>query len=112
MKKERGFKRHRAASVFLRLGPAEVEFTQNSFAGGANIVLPATPRSDMRRGDFANNVVLHTLILRLFWKLPTGRLTEGGGAFTGRLQVYRFEAGWKSYTSRMGIRVEPDSAPG
>ena len=46
------------------------------------------------------------------WKLPAGCLTEGGGAFTGRLQVYRLEAEWKSYTARTVIRVEPDSAPG
>jgi hypothetical protein len=27
----------------------------------------------------------YTLILRLFWKLPAGRLIEGGGAFIGRI---------------------------
>jgi hypothetical protein len=29
-------------------------------------------------------MVPYTLILRLFWKLPAGRMTEGGGAFIGR----------------------------
>ena len=78
------FDRHRAARVFLRLGPAEVGFTQNISAGGASIILTEIPRAHILRVDFANNVVSYTLILRLFWKLPAGRLTESGGALTGR----------------------------
>lgn len=73
------------SSCFSPIGPAEVGFTQNISAGGASIILPETPKSDILRVDFANNVVPYTLILRLFWKLPAGRLTEGGGAFIGRL---------------------------
>jgi hypothetical protein len=73
------------SACFSPIGPAEVGFTQNISAGGASIILPETPKSDILRVEFANNVVPHTLILRLFWKLPAGRLTEGGGAFIGRL---------------------------
>jgi hypothetical protein len=73
------------SSSFSPIGPAEVGFTQNISAGGASIILPETPKSDIIRIDFAKNVVPYTLILRLFWKLPAGRLTEGGGAFIGRL---------------------------
>lgn len=72
-------------SCFSPLGPAEVGFTQNVSAGGASIILPKTPMSDILRIDFANNVVPYTLILRLFWKLPAGSMMEGGGAFIGRL---------------------------
>lgn len=73
------------SSCFSPVGPAEVGFTQNMSAGGASIILPETPKSDILRIDCANNVVPYTLILRLFWKLPAGRMTEGGGAFIGRL---------------------------
>jgi len=73
------------SACFSPVGPAEVGFTQNISAGGASIILPETPKSDILKVDFANNVVPHTLILRLFWKLPAGRMTEGGGAFIGRL---------------------------
>ena len=70
---------------FSPIGPAEVGFTQNISAGGESVILPCTPASDILRIDFANNVLPYTLILRLFWKLPAGQLTEGGGAFIGRL---------------------------
>ncbi|MFT5328839.1 MAG: hypothetical protein ACI8P0_006755 [Planctomycetaceae bacterium] len=73
------------SACFSPVGPAEVAFTQNISAGGASIILPETPKSDILRVDFANNVMPHTLILKLFWKLPAGRMTEGGGAFIGRL---------------------------
>lgn len=73
------------SSSFSPVGPAEKAFTQNISAGGASIILPESPQSDILIVEFANNVLPHTLILRLFWKLPAGRLTEGGGAFIGRL---------------------------
>lgn len=72
-------------STFSPIGPTEVGFTQNLSAGGASIILPEVPKSDILRIDFANNVIPYTLLLRLFWKLPAGRMTEGGGAFIGRL---------------------------
>ena len=72
-------------SCFSPIGPAEVGFTRNLSAGGASIILPETPKSDILRIEFASNVIPYTLILRLFWKLPAGRLTEGGGAFIGKL---------------------------
>lgn len=73
------------SSCFSSVGPAESGFTQNISAGGASIILPETPKSDILKVEFASNVLPHTMILRLFWKLPAGRLTEGGGAFIGRL---------------------------
>ena len=73
------------SSSFSPVGPPEVAFTQNISAGGASFILPETPTSDILRVDFANNFLPYTLILRLFWKLPAGQMTEGGGAFIGRL---------------------------
>jgi len=70
---------------FSPIGPTETGFTKNISAGGACIILPELPMSDVLRLEFAANLLPYTMLLRLFWKLPAGKLTECGGAFIGIL---------------------------
>ena len=67
------------------IGSTEVAFTRNISVGGACVILPEMPTSDILRVEFVDRVFPYTLMLRLIWKRSAGKFTEAGGAFIGRL---------------------------
>jgi len=66
-------------------GAAEIGFTRNVSAGGACLILPTAPASELVQVEFDNQVLSCSMILRLFWTKQVGQFTEAGGAFIARV---------------------------
>lgn len=70
---------------FTLTGSSEVAYTQNLSAGGARILLADDPESEYLRVDFDNPALPFSLILKLNFKIPSGKFIEAGGEFIARL---------------------------